>query len=88
MLDVVMKITLAILALALVLSFARLVLGPKLQDRIVAMDLVAILTVCIIVTDSAGTGNPALLDGASVIALVGFLGTVAYAWYVHKESQA
>lgn len=87
MLEAVMKIVLVMLSLALLMSFARLVRGPQLQDRIVAMDLIAVLTVGIIVTDSAGTGQRALLDAASVIALVGFLGTVAYAWYVTKVSQ-
>lgn len=87
MLNLVMKFVLALLSVALFLSFFRLVRGPQLQDRIVAMDLIAVLTVGIIVTASAGTGQHSLLDAASVIALVGFLGTVAYSWYVEKESQ-
>lgn len=87
MLDIVMQVTLVMLGAALLLSFVRLVRGPRLQDRVVAMDLIAILTVGIIVTDSAGTGKTALLDAASVIALVGFLGTVAYAWYVDREGR-
>lgn len=87
MLQIVMQIVLALLSLALGISFIRLVRGPHLQDRIVAMDLIAVLTVGIIVAGATGTGQSALLDAASVIALVGFLGTVAYAWYVERESQ-
>lgn len=86
MLDVVIGIVLSVLALAMVLALGRLVRGPTMQDRIVALDLIAVLTVGVIVTFTAGSGQRELLDGAIVIALVGFLGTVAYAWYVEKEA--
>lgn len=85
MLYTVMQIVLVILGVSLIITFARLWRGPTLQDRIVAMDLIAVLTVGIIVATTAGTGQRGLLDAASLIALVGFLGTVAYTWYVLKE---
>lgn len=87
MLDIVMQIVLGMLGLAMLLTFARLILGPTLPDRIVAMDLIGMLTVAVIVAGAAGTGQRAFLDAAIVIALVGFLGTVAYAWYVEKEER-
>lgn len=87
MLDIVMQIVLVLLGAALVISFVRLSIGPRLQDRVVAMDLIAVLTVGVIVAATAGTGQRGLLDAASLITLVGFLGTVAYAWYVQKEEQ-
>ena len=87
MIAVVMQMVLLLLGLAMLLSFVRLCVGPTLQDRIVALDLIAVLTVGMIVTNTAGTGQRALLDAAILIALVGFLGTVAYAWYVEKEGK-
>lgn len=87
MLDVVLPIVLGMLGLALLLTFARLVIGPTLSDRIVAMDLIAVLTVGVIVAATAGTGQRAFLDAAIVIALVGFLGTIAYAWFVEKAEE-
>jgi multicomponent Na+:H+ antiporter subunit F len=87
MLDVVMNIVLAMLAVAMLLALIRMVLGPALQDRVVALDFIAASTVGVIVAATAGTGQQALLDGAILIALVGFLGTVAYSWYVQKDPQ-
>jgi multicomponent Na+:H+ antiporter subunit F len=75
------------LALAMLLALARMMIGPAQQDRVVALDFVAASTVGVIVTASAGMGQRALLDGAILIALVGFLGTVAYSWYVEKDPQ-
>ena len=84
MLDIVSQITLVTLGAALLLAFIRLVKGPTLPDRIVAMDLIGVLVVGIIVVLAGSSGVRATLDAAIVIALVGFLGTVAYATYVER----
>ena len=84
MLAVVSHITLATLAVALLIAFIRLVRGPTLPDRIVAMDLFGMLVVGIIVVLAGWSGVRATLDAAIVIALIGFLGTVAYATYVER----
>lgn len=85
MLDTVMQIVLVVLGISLLIAFVRLWRGPSLPDRIVAMDLISVLTVGVIITTTAGTGQRGLIDAASLIALVGFMGTVAYAWYLLKE---
>jgi multicomponent Na+:H+ antiporter subunit F len=84
MLGVISQITLVTLSVALLLAFVRLVKGPTLPDRIVAMDLFGVLVVGVIVVLAGSSGVPATLDAAIVIALVGFLGTVAYATYVER----
>jgi len=84
MLQLCSQITLGTLGIALVLAFVRLVKGPTLPDRIVAMDLFGMLVVGFIVVLAGTTGVHATLDAAVVIALIGFLGTVAYATYVER----
>ena len=84
MLEVVAQTTLATLGVALIVSFIRLVKGPTLPDRVVAMDLIGVLVVGLIVVLAGWSGVRATLDAAIVIALVGFLGTIAYATYVER----
>ena len=84
MLGVVSQITLVTLGVALIAAFIRLVKGPTLPDRIVAMDLFGVLVVGLIVVLAGSSGVRATLDAAMVIALVGFLGTIAYATYVER----
>ena len=84
MLEVVSQITLVTLGVALIVAFIRLVKGPTLPDRIVAMDLFGVLVVGLIVVLAGWSGVRATLDAAIVIALVGFLGTIAYATYVER----
>ena len=84
MVDAISHITLVTLGIALLVAFIRLVKGPPLPDRIVAMDLFGMLVVGLIVVLAGWSGVRATLDAAFVIALIGFLGTVAYATYVER----
>lgn len=87
MLDMVARGSLTTLGVALLVAVIRLIKGPTLPDRVVAMDLVGVLVVGLIVLLAAWTGVRATLDAAIVIALIGFLGTVAYATYVERGIQ-
>jgi multicomponent Na+:H+ antiporter subunit F len=78
------NLVLAMLSIGLFVAFVRLVRGPSLPDRVVALDLTATLVVGIIVVYTLATRQPALLDVALVMALVGFLGAVAFAYYVER----
>lgn len=84
MVDVVTYATIAMLGVALLMSVARVVQGPTLPDRVVAMDLLGVVVVGIIVVLGTWTGVPTMIDVAIVIALIGFLGTVAYATFVER----
>jgi multicomponent Na+:H+ antiporter subunit F len=84
MLEVISQATLVTLGVALIVAFIRLVKGPTLPDRIVAMDLFGVLVVGLIVVLAGWSGVRATLDAAIVIALIGFLGTIAYATYVER----
>jgi multicomponent Na+:H+ antiporter subunit F len=78
------QFALVILAVALLIALARLVKGPTLPDRVVAMDLFGVLVVGLIVVMAAASGVRETLDGAIVIALVAFVATVAYGTYVER----
>jgi multicomponent Na+:H+ antiporter subunit F len=84
MLETISHMTLVTLGAALLVAFIRLVKGPTLPDRIVAMDLFGVLVVGVIVVLAGWSGVRATLDAAIVIALIGFLGTIAYATYVER----
>ena len=84
MLDVVSQLTLVILAVTVIVVIVSLIKGPTLPDRVVATDLLGVVVVGFIVVLAASTGVTATLDAAMVIALIGFVATVAYAIYLEK----
>lgn len=80
-----LTIALTMLPVAAVLTFIRLVKGPTLPDRVIAIDLIGVLLVCLLVVVAGVTAQQAFLDVAMVVALISFVGTVAYARYIERE---
>jgi multicomponent Na+:H+ antiporter subunit F len=73
------------LVVAAGLTFIRLAKGPTLPDRVIAIDLIGVVLVCVLVLMAGVTAQQAFLDVAMVIALISFVGTVAYARYIERE---
>ena len=76
---------LATILVAATLAVWRLVRGPTLADRVVALDLLAIYVVGAMVTAAIHYESPVLLQPAVTLTLLGFLGTVAFAQYTLKR---
>jgi multicomponent Na+:H+ antiporter subunit F len=73
---------LVLLTAALLLVIARLIRGPSLADRILALDTITTLAIGYIGIFAIKTGFSLYLDIAIAIGLVGFLSTVAFARYL------
>ncbi len=84
MLQTATTITFIILSFALAVTFVRLVRGPSLPDRVVALELIASLTVGFIATHAIASGYAGFLDVAVVLALTAFLAAVGFARYLEK----
>ncbi len=70
------------LIIALFLGFMRLVRGPSLPDRVVALDLITLEVIGLIVYCGR-----LFLDSAIVLAIIAFVGTVAFARYLERRGQ-
>lgn len=75
---------LLLFAVAFLLAFVRLLRGPTLPDRVVALDLMAVIGIGFISAYAIHTGWSVFVDVATVIALIGFLATVAFAYHVRR----
>ncbi|PKP47801.1 MAG: hypothetical protein CVT94_10370 [Bacteroidetes bacterium HGW-Bacteroidetes-11] len=73
------------LSAAMLLALYRLAKGPSLPDRIVALDLIASLSIGFTIVFAIYTRQVRYLDIAAIVALVIFIGTVAYATYLKKK---
>lgn len=76
------------LMVAIILAFVRLMRGPSLPDRVVALDLTGTLALGIIAAFAVASGETVYLDVGIVLALIAFLGTVAFARYLEKRTLA
>lgn len=74
----------AILVLGMFFAFIRLMRGPSLPDRVVALDVIATMAVGVLGLTAVTTGQSMLLDVALAMAIITFLGTVALAISIEK----
>lgn len=78
-------VALVLLGVGGVLFLARLVIGPKLSSRVVALDGLITTIIAAIATDAARTGSAVFLDAVVVVALTGFIATAAAARYIEDR---
>lgn len=78
----IVSIVLGILTLAFALAAFRLAKGPTLPDRVIALDLIAVLAIMIIAANAVQSERPVFLDAGLVLAVLAFLSTVAFARYL------
>lgn len=81
-------IILSILGLALALSIVRLLRGPSVPDRILALDVLSMVALGILGLYATATGDSAPLDVAIGIAIIAFLATSGLAHYYLTSEQA
>jgi multicomponent Na+:H+ antiporter subunit F len=75
-----------LLSLSLVMSAWRLFKGPTAADRILAIDLLAVVTASAVVLHAIDTGTPVFVDVIVVLGVIVFFGTVALARTLNRDS--
>ncbi len=86
-------ISLGVLTLALLMTIYRIVVGPSLPDRILALDMLMAVAIGYIAVIALRTGFNLYLDIAIALGLIGFLSTVAFArfvlqrWEINRAAQ-
>lgn len=81
-----LAITTAQLLLGGAMMFAtfRLLYGPRAQDRILGLDTLYVNAMLMLLTFGMQTGRTLYFEAALIIALVGFVGTVALAKFLMR----
>lgn len=80
-------LALGLLCLSLLLTVLRVLRGPSLPDRILALDMLVAIAIGFIAVLGIKTGYSFHVDIAIALGLVGFLATVAFARFVASRPQ-
>lgn len=81
----VAAVSLTLVTIAIVMAFLRVLRGPSLPDRVMALDMIGVMSVSVIVLTAIVNDEPVLLDAAIALALISFLGTLAYARFIERR---
>lgn len=82
MLQISIYIAFAFITAALVLNMWRMIKGPDLVDRIVALDTMYINTIALLILMGIYLASALFFEAALLIAMMGFVGTVALCKYL------
>ncbi|MFN3590589.1 MAG: K+/H+ antiporter subunit F [Thermaurantiacus sp.] len=77
MLSIVVPLTYAMLGVAMILNLWRLVKGPDAVDRVLALDTLTINVIGVVMLLGIAIGTKVYFEAALLIAMMGFVGTVA-----------
>lgn len=81
-----LSLSIALVSLAVALNIYRLVRGPDAPDRILALDTLYINAIALILLFGITLGTRLYLEAALLMAVMGFVGTVALAKYLKRGS--
>lgn len=85
MFELALYATFGLLSVAAVLAAVRVVSAPSLADRVIALDLLVVVSMIAIAADAARRGSGDFLDVLVVIALLGFVATVSVARFIERR---
>lgn len=88
MIPLALQLAFLLLTLAVLLGLVRLVRGPTVLDRILAFDLIATSIVGMIALLSVKWRTPLYLELVLLFSLLGFVGTVAFVFHLHRTLPA
>ena len=82
MLSIAIPVAFALVGGAFALTLWRLLIGPSAPDRILALDTLAVTAIAMLVLFGIQQGSALYFEAAILIALMGFVGTVALCKYL------
>ncbi len=84
--EVILMVSMFILVVSATLVAYRFIKGPTLADRIAALDLLSAHLIGIIALYAVFSEELLLMDAALILSLIGFLGTMSFAYFlIHKK---
>ncbi|NLB14567.1 MAG: K+/H+ antiporter subunit F [Gammaproteobacteria bacterium] len=85
MIATVILISMHVIGLAMLLALYRLLRGPGVTDRILALDTLNINAIALLILDGMYLKSEIYFEAALVIAMLGFVGTVVLSKYVLRR---
>ncbi|MDC8445175.1 MAG: K+/H+ antiporter subunit F [Nitrosomonas sp.] len=77
-------ITQVVLGIAMILALTRMIRGPRAQDRVLGLDTLYVNSMLLLLVFGIRTGNTLYFEASLIIAILGFVATVALAKFLMR----
>lgn len=84
MIDWILKASLLLFMVAIALSLVRVIKGPSLPDRAIALDTIGVNLISAIAIISIVLKTKAFLEAILILGILAFIGTIAFSKYIER----
>lgn len=84
MIDLILKTALVLFMMAIGLSLFRVIKGPSLPDRAIALDTIGVNLISAIAIVSIVLKTKAFLEAILILGILAFIGTIAFSKYIER----
>jgi multicomponent Na+:H+ antiporter subunit F len=84
MINIMLTAALVLFAIAILISLCRIIIGPSLPDRIIALDMIGVHLVSTIAIISVIFHTTAFLEAILILAILSFISTIAFSKYIER----
>ena len=84
MIDLILKASLVLFMVAIALSLVRVIKGPSLPDRAIALDTISVNLISAIAIISIVLKTKAFLEAILILGVLSFIGTIAFSKYIER----
>ncbi|AOV06639.1 Na(+)/H(+) antiporter subunit F1 [Sporosarcina ureilytica] len=82
MINTMLTISLVLISITIVIAVLRIILGPSLPDRVLALDVIGVNLIASIAVISVLMNTKAFLEVILILGILSFIGTIAYSKYI------
>ena len=84
MIQTMLTIALVLFAIAIGIAVIRIILGPSMPDRVLALDVIGVNLLSSIAVTSVMLNTKAFLEVILILGILSFIGTIAYSKFVER----
>lgn len=84
MIPVILTVALSLFILAILLALYRIIRGPSMPDRVVALDMIGINLISAVAVFSVALQTRVFLEVILVVGILAFISTIALARFVER----
>jgi multicomponent Na+:H+ antiporter subunit F len=84
MIQMMITIALILFAIAIGMAVLRIILGPSMPDRVLALDVIGVNLIASIAVISVLMNTKAFLEAILILGILSFIGTIAYSKFIER----
>lgn len=84
MIETMLTISLVLFSTTIAIAVIRIILGPSMPDRVIALDMIGVNLIAIIAVVSIMLKTKAFLEVILILGILSFIGTIAFSKFIER----